>query len=438
LIGQQISIRPKKHDDWTVVPNIWGAIIGSPGTMKTPGLYEALKSIQELERLAAYQHKQEMNWYNAESIVIKHRKKNAEREFSERLKKKEKGASIDIVEEPEKPIRKRYLVNDPTVEKLGELLNENPNGVLLFRDELTGFIRNLDRQGREAERAFYLESWNGKGRFTYDRIGRGTIDIENACVSILGGIQPGPLTKYLRVGKADGVTDDGLLQRFQLMVWPDDPGPYQEVDRLPDAGALENFQTVVSRLANLFRRQSKKTSKLTCVSFDSKALRRFQEFREQLESRIRDNDEHPLIRSHISKYRSLIPSLALIIQVIDSAQPPKNVGLPALNKAIGWADYLETHARRVYFPAMFADLDAAHLLLGRIRRRNLPESFSIRDVYRHQWSGLTDPPTVKAAIALLEEFDWLRCRQESTAGRSREIYEVNPKTYGSTTDKTDS
>jgi putative DNA primase/helicase len=31
------------------------------------------------------------------------------------------------------PVEQRYLVNDTTVEKLGELLNQNPNGLLLFR-----------------------------------------------------------------------------------------------------------------------------------------------------------------------------------------------------------------------------------------------------------------------------------------------------------------
>lgn len=96
------------------------------------------------------------------------------------------------------PIRRRYITNDPTVEKLGEILNQNPNGVLVSRDELVGLLRNLDKTGQEAARAFYIEAWNGNGRFTYDRVGRGTVDIEAAIVSIVGCIQPGPLRGYLR------------------------------------------------------------------------------------------------------------------------------------------------------------------------------------------------------------------------------------------------
>ena len=98
----------------------------------------------------------------------------------------------------EAPTARRYLVNDATVEKLGELLHENSNGLLQFRDELNGFLRSMDRQGHESDRGFYLESWNGFGSYTYDRIGRGTIVIPNICLSIFGGIQPGPLARHLR------------------------------------------------------------------------------------------------------------------------------------------------------------------------------------------------------------------------------------------------
>jgi hypothetical protein len=61
------------------------------------------------------------------------------------------------LEEDEPPIRRRYIVNDPTVEKLGEILNQNPAGVLLFRDGIAGFLAMLERAGRENDRAFYLE-----------------------------------------------------------------------------------------------------------------------------------------------------------------------------------------------------------------------------------------------------------------------------------------
>ena len=50
---------------------------------------------------------------------------------------------------------------DATTEKLHEILNENPAGVFVVRDELTGWLGELDKPGREGERAFYLQAWNG-------------------------------------------------------------------------------------------------------------------------------------------------------------------------------------------------------------------------------------------------------------------------------------
>src|SRR5260370_425583 len=86
------------------------------------------------------------------------------------------------------PVEQRYLVNDTTVEKLGELLNHHPNGLLLFRDALSGFLHTMDRAGHENDRAFYCEAWNGTGAYTYDRIGRGTLDILAASLSVPGRV----------------------------------------------------------------------------------------------------------------------------------------------------------------------------------------------------------------------------------------------------------
>ena len=147
-------------------------------------------------------------------------------------------------QEPEEPKRRRYTVNDVTVEALGEILAANSNGLILERDELMGFLKSLERAGQEGARAFYLEAWTGDGNFETDRIARGNIRIEGICLSILGTIQPGPLGMYLSEALSGGTGDDSLMQRFQLAVWPDGPGPWQVVDRWPDSLAQDAAFTV--------------------------------------------------------------------------------------------------------------------------------------------------------------------------------------------------
>src|SRR6266513_2169506 len=80
----------------------------------------------------------------------------------------------------------RYLVNEATIEKAHVILKENPQGVLYLRDELSGWIAQLDQRGRERERAFFLESWDGEGDFTFDRVGRGTVYANHLCLSVFG------------------------------------------------------------------------------------------------------------------------------------------------------------------------------------------------------------------------------------------------------------
>ncbi len=100
--------------------------------------------------------------------------------------------------------------------------------MLVVRDELTGWLAQLDKQGREGERGFFLQAWNGDGGFTIDRIGRGSIHVPAVCVSLLGNIQPGRLRGYLSEVLEGGPTDDGLfsdssyscgLIRHEIGVW---------------------------------------------------------------------------------------------------------------------------------------------------------------------------------------------------------------------------
>ena len=58
-------------------------------------------------------------------------------------------------------------------------------------------------------------------------------------------------------------------------------------------------------------------------------------------------------------------------------------------RALAMAEYLETHARRVYGATNTVDIIAAEAILAHIRRGALKEGFTARDVHRHGWSSLT-------------------------------------------------
>lgn len=205
IIGARCAIKPKARDSWLIVPNLWGGIVGLPSAKKSPAIGAALKPLDRLIARAMEAHQADLESYEADKTVFEAKKDAIEGRIKAAAKDAKKGDLDSIAKElqghrqqsPETPTLRRYKSNDTTVEKLGELLRENPAGLLVLRDELVGLIASWDREGREGERAFYLEAWNGNASFDTDRIGRGSIFIPNLCVSIFGGIQPDKLTGYL-------------------------------------------------------------------------------------------------------------------------------------------------------------------------------------------------------------------------------------------------
>ena len=78
----------------------------------------------------------------------------------------------------------------------------------------------------------------GNSSYTFDRIGRGLhLHIEGLCLSMLGSTQPGRISQYLSRAVRGGRGDDGLIQRFGLLVWPDVSSRWANVDRWPDKDA---------------------------------------------------------------------------------------------------------------------------------------------------------------------------------------------------------
>jgi len=433
IVGRKIGIRPQQRTEWLVVPNLWGAIIGRPGIMKSPALAEPHSVLRKFELAAKQKFDEAMREFATESLVTKTATEHLKAELKAAMKDERPTADIKrrLAElHAEKPIRRRYEMNDGTVEKLGAILSENPNGLLVFRDELTGFLKSLDKDGQEGARSFYLECWNGTDSFTVDRIERGTVDIPSAIVSILGGIQPGPLSDYLRKAAAGGAGDDGLLQRFQLAVWPDCLTLWENVDRAPDQRAAQRAFEAYERLDSLnpyaINAQADSSDGVPYLRFEADAQQAFDNWREtELEPRVRSGNEHPAIEGHLSKYRSLVPTLALLCHLADEPEGGP-VLLQSVERAIKWARYLESHARRIYGSISCQANESAHALASKIQDGSLKDGFTLRDVYRPKWSSLASKDAASAAVDVLIDIDWIHPEQCDTGGKPKTVFRVNP------------
>jgi hypothetical protein len=404
LIGRKLFIAPKEFDTWRVVPNLWGAAIGRPSAKKTPSLMAAMAPLKGFEAKEFKKFCEATSLHEAQEMLVKVTSKDHETKLAKLVKDGKAEEAKSMVQQSltigqiDPPACKRYIVNDATVEKLGELLKDNPMGVMLFRDELTGWLNTLDKQGKEGDRAMYLECWAGTSDFTYDRIGRGTLRIESATLSIIGGIQPSKLIPYLAAQKS-GKGDDGLIERFQLMVYPD-ASPFTHVDRLPNELAVQQASEIFAKLDEL-------TGELdtpNILRFSPEAQVFFNSWYTDNQKLVRSGTLTPQLESHLAKYVSLFPSLALIIHAVDSG-PEGEVGIASAHKALAWCEYLESHARRVY-ALVDGPIDSGKALQKRLH--DLASPFRISAINNRNWQGLTTTEQVHTALNSLCEHGHLK------------------------------
>jgi hypothetical protein len=233
VISDDWKIQPKRFDfTWTECARLWGVIIGDPGILKSPVVSACTKPIDKLETEARKKHADEMRVWRGQEAEAKMMK----------------------VAAPPQPKRDRFMVESATPEALSEVLRDDEDGkmrvpcgkVLVRQDEMSEFFAGLDKYksgGKGgSERGTYLRLYNG-GRYTIDRIGRGSFDVPNWSAGFFGGVQPGPIQKI-----ASDAADDGMLQRF-LKVVPDKQRG--GLDRSPDQAAITRYAALFPVLVAL-------------------------------------------------------------------------------------------------------------------------------------------------------------------------------------------
>jgi putative DNA primase/helicase len=242
---------------------------------------------------------------------------------------------------------------------------------------------------------------------------------------VLGGIQPGPFAQYVREADTTGSGADGLLQRIQMLVYPDEPSSWTNIDRYPNTQAKNDTFECFQHLANLDPRgiQADMRGSIPFLRFSEAAQEIFTEWRTLLETVKLRADEQEVIESHLSKYRSLVPSLALICHLVDGGNGP--VSDVATRQAVAWAGYLEAHARRIYSMAL-DDNAALCALAARIQSGGVTDGFTARDAYKKHWKHL-DKNSTRRAIDALEILGWLRVEEIKTRGRPTTRCWINPK-----------
>ncbi|MFM7011364.1 MAG: YfjI family protein, partial [Betaproteobacteria bacterium] len=420
VVGNKVGIFPYANDEsWEVYPALWGGIVGDPGTKKTPSLLHAHKPLQHLESQAAQKYASDMQAYK--QAMLQHDKAVA-------AWSKNKGTSFKPTP-PVEPKRIRYVVHDSTYQALGVILADNPRGVLALADELSGLLQSLDTAGQEAARGFYLTGWSGTGGYSFDRVGRGSIALDRYCLSVFGGFQPDRVKAYVQFTQRGSSKNDGLLQRFQLLVWPDSVGTFKFVDRPQNKSAISKYQTAVISLPTLTDQPIQGGRRLAngsqLLHFTPTAQKDFNTWYVENETMLATGGLDSARQSHFAKYRSLVPALALLFHLLDGHSGP--VCDDCLTRALSFSAYLKSHADRIYASVSGHDHSAVRILAERLLDGQLADGFTCRTLTLKGWSGLATREQAQPAIDALVEYGWLTETEIRTGGRPSVKYALSPE-----------
>lgn len=414
VLGRKVAIAPQQKTNWHEFPNLWSMIVGRPSAMKSPSLRAGMVFLERLAWEARERHKVAEVEFSKKEMGLELKLKAAKEKAKKAFNAGDESA-FDGLEslEFEPPALRRYDTQSANFASLHLLLTENPNGLLLFNDELSQLLASFGSEKGQELKAMLLSLWTGKDSQTLDRIERGlNLYLQPTTISVMGGTQPGKIGRFIREAMHEGPGDDGFLQRFALLCWPDLAGEFRHVDRWPDNAAKARAWEVFDKLDKWqpgfdLARVDDEADAPALLRFGHTAGECFLEWWEQMEKLTRSGTLHPALESHFIKYRKAVPALALLHQLIEEPGA-EVVGLAAVQSALAWARYLDSHARRFYGAGGGTVADAARAILRRFKDGGLPvEGCTARQVYRNGWEGLKDRELVGDALEMLVEYAWV-------------------------------
>lgn len=430
LIGGKRKVRPYTTSNWAEPAILWIVGVGDPSSRKSPALEEAINPLTSIQEDGAERHKLALREWREADMKAKAVRLDWERSLASAIKD---GAALPSMpreaDEPDEPERRRTLVKDTTPEAMASILFGNPQGTLLYRDELAGWLQGFDRYA-PGGREFWLEAYGGRS-FVIDRKGaKGPLIVPFNGVSIAGGIQPAKVAECLLSG-----VDDGLVARF-LWAWPDKL-PFSRPRRLADTGVLE---TAYRRLEGLGWGSDADGRDIAInLPLSAAAADLFEAW--QADNAETDGEASGLMKSFLGKLDGALLRLALTAELSAWAwhggPEPREVSLSTVAAAAEWVDdYAKPMAARVYGDASLplADRNAATLAryIVKTGMRTINKRELKRSPHKSALPGLRDAKHMDAAVECLLDADWLRpagTRESDTPGKMTASYTVNPAVH---------
>lgn len=396
------TCRVRLTQTWTEPAVIWAVTLMESGSLKTPAYNAAVEPLHVAQRLAEEAYAAAQEGY---------KKARADYEAEASFWRGQPGGGADgkpdgASAEPVAPTPTDYYTSDSTVEAIAVLLGNNPRGLALTRDELSGFFGSFGayKGGRGADESAYLEFFNA-GTVKLNRAGGKRIFVPKAALSIFGTCQPVVFNHAIGAqgagggGKATNQVDNGLAARFLIAA------PEFRAKQWRDAKAFEtrHYAAMIAELLSIpLSRDAEGHPNPALIELSPEAKALFALFVNE-HGTYTKSIENKALRYHYAKLEGIAARFALIFYLCDGAtsQPLESTGMGARHvlAGIALARWYGREARRVYDGFHSEAEQEKHDLLELIRDHG--GEITVREMRRRR-ERWTDPTAAEMALRALQ------------------------------------
>jgi hypothetical protein len=305
-IGDAARLQLKRS--WTEPATLWTVLVAPSGSTKSPAFSHAVRPVFRRESEARDEHEKALSEWKAR----------------------------EDPDPQDKPTRKRFRTGDVTPEAVVKILEENPRGVLLARDELGAWIGSFDRYvNGAADLQFWVEVWQGV-QASRDRAGEDNTTVDTPAVPITGTIQPGTLKE-----KLDELHfDTGFAARLILCQPPTAPKRWTEADVSREV--RDAYKRVLTRLYG--------TPRDSTVSLSPEAKRLWVDYYNEANAKLETRPEGPA-KAVAAKGITHTARLALVLHLCRTASGDTDsheVDAASMEAALQVGRWLTAETLRVY------------------------------------------------------------------------------------------
>lgn len=292
ICGNSFEIEVKKN--WIEKPILWLALVGKAGIGKTPSIYNMIRPLEKENSSEIYRYFKQLEKFEHFDSLSDNEKKTAE--------------------EVKRPPKTQFIVNDITVEALIQMHQENKNAIGVFKDELAGWFKDMNKYREGSDLEMWLSSWSGK-MISLNRVTKSSnAFLPNPFMPVLGGIQPSILNNlYTEENKENGFMDRVLLSFPELSV-----DKYN--DNEMDSKVIEWYENTITnfyrKVKNTARIDDKENIESAKFALSREAKIEWGRIFNKISEKQNSDSENEYMKSMLPKQKSYIPRFSLLLHIL--------------------------------------------------------------------------------------------------------------------------